>query len=281
MNTIRCISAELKKVMISPYFLVGVLAFALMCFTSSGYMDIDTLKEVSIFEMMSLLGTDASDSYEFSAQYVCSRGFGGWIAQFLCIIVSFPFVKVLCDERRCSEKRYIISRTGIFRYSLSKLVSAVVSAAVLCAAGYLLFSAAVHIIFLQPSELSPEQAERLAELNISYLRCLLEAVIMGMGVSILPFAICVFTRNQYFCICIPFLIQYMQMTLANKLFIDGGERYSEWQRTLIMTLYPSNLRTLVYGANEGVLSMVFHILLAIAAFIVFYLVQRRCVDSGQ
>lgn len=179
MKTLNCILTELKKVIISPYFAVGIIAFALMCFTSSAYTDYSNMKQISIFEMVTMLGTDKAESYEFSAQYVCAHGFGTWVVQFLSIIVAFPFVKVLCDERRYSEKRYIICRMGKLRYCLSKFISAIIGGAVLCALGFLLFSAAVYIIFPKASELSPEQAEMLAMCNISYPKKLLETVIMG------------------------------------------------------------------------------------------------------
>ena len=221
MKTLNCRLTELKKVIISPYFAVGIIAFALMCFTSSAYTDYSNMKQISIFEMMTMLGTDKAESYEFSAQYICAHGFGMWVVQFLSIIVAFPFVKVLCDEHRYSEKRYIICRMGKLRYCLSKFISAIIGGAVLCALGFLLFSAAVYIIFPKASALSPEQAEMLAACNISYPKKLLETVIMGAGAAVLPFLISVFTANQYFCICIPFLLQYMQMTAANKLIFDS------------------------------------------------------------
>ena len=93
MKTLNCILTELKKVILSPYFAVGIIAFALMCFTSSAYTDYSNMNEVSIFEMTAMLGTQQGQNYEFSAQYVCSHGFGIWVVQFLSIIVAFPFVK--------------------------------------------------------------------------------------------------------------------------------------------------------------------------------------------
>ena len=92
MKTLNCIITELKKVIISPYFAVGIIAFALMCFTSSAYTDYSNMKQISIFEMMTMLGTDKAESYEFSAQYICAHGFGMWVVQFLSIIVAFPLV---------------------------------------------------------------------------------------------------------------------------------------------------------------------------------------------
>lgn len=282
MKTLNCILGELKKVILSPYFLIGVIALALMCFTSSAYTDYSNMNQISIFEMVTMLGTDKAQGYEFSAQYVCSRGFGTWAVQFLSIIVAFPFVKVLCEERRFSEKRYIISRMGKVRYCLSKFLSAIISGAVLCALGFLLFSATVYAIFPKPNELPTEQAQMLAEIDISYPKKLLETVIMGAGAAVLPILVSVFTTNQYFCICIPFLIQYMQMTAANKLFLDGlSVKYSEWQMTIIQAVHPSTLRSLAYGTNSGLVSFAGYALLAAAALISFIITQRRCVDCGR
>ena len=281
MKTLNCILSELKKVILSPYFAVGIIAFALMCFTSSAYTDHSNMNEVSIFEMTAMLGTEQAQTYEFSAQYVCSHGFGIWVVQFLSIIVAFPFVKVLCDERRYSEKRYIISRMGKLRYCLSKFISALFCGAILCALGYLLFSAAVYAIFPNASALSPEQAEMLASCNISYPKKLLETVIMGAGAAVLPFLVCVFTANQYFCICIPFLLQYMQMTTANKLILDSVSDCPEWQRALRIAVYPNSLREIAYCTQTGIFSLIGYTFLAAAALALFIITARRCTDCGR
>ena len=138
------------------------------------------------------------------------------------------------------------------------------------------------MIFPKPSALTAEQAEMLANCNISYPKKLLETVIMGAGAAVLPFLTSVFTANQYFCICIPFLLQYMQMTAANKLFLDGlSVKYSEWQMTLIQAVHPASLRNLAYGTNSGLVSFAGYALLAGAALTLFIITQRRCVDCGR
>lgn len=281
MKTLNCILSELKKVIISPYFAVGITAFALMCFTSPAYRDYSNMNEVSIFEMITMLGKEQAQTYEFSAQYVCSHGFGTWVVQFLSIIVAFPFVKVLCDERRFSEKRYMICRIGKLRYCLSKFISAILGGAVLCALGYLLFTAAVYIIFPQITQFPPEQAEIFATIEISYPKKLLETIIMGAGMAVLPFLVSVFTSNQYFCICIPFLLQYMQMTAANKLIFDNIPECPEWQRALIMSVYPNSLREIVYCTQTGVISLIGYVVLAAAALALFIIMNRRCTDCGR
>lgn len=272
MKTLNVIYTELKKLIISPYFLVGVLAFTLMCFSSPGYFDGE--KEYSIFEMITMLDSDKVELYDFSAQSVCSRGFGGWLMMFLSIIVSFPFVKLLCDERRCSEKRYLISRTGVFRYCLSKFVSAVVSAALICAVGFLTFSGIVHIIF-------PQAQPDMLMYSSPYWKYLLQTVLTGICVSILPFLICSVTTNQYFCICIPFLIQYMYNTASNKFMMETGYDNSDTKSIIVQSITPINLGSLVYGIKTSYYTLIIYAVFAVAALFIFSFAQRRCTDIGQ
>lgn len=139
----------------------------------------------------------------------------------------------------------------------------------------------MYIIFPKASALSPEQAEMLAACNISYPKKLLETVIMGAGAAVLPFLISVFTANQYFCICIPFLLQYMQMTAANKLIFDSISDYPEWQRALIMAVYPNSLREIIYCTQTGIFSLVGYVFLAAAALTLLIITSRRCTDCGR
>lgn len=274
MKTVNAICSELKKIVINPYFLAGVLAFTMMCFGSSGYYDAAGSKEYSIFEMMTMLGTDKAALYEFSAQYVCTRGFGSWLVMFLGIIVSFPFVKLLCDERRCNEKRYLISRTGVFRYCLSKFTGAVVSAALICALGYLLFSGAVYIIF-------PKAEAGTVALSLPYWKCFLEAVLTGMCVSVLPFLICTVTANKYFCICIPFLMQYMYNTAIGKFTLDAKYGGLDIKTVILQSLSPDNISSILYDVKKCCYTLAFYAAFAVIALLLFSFAQRRYTDIGQ
>lgn len=272
MKTLNVIYTELKKLVISPYFLIGVLAFTLMCFSSPGYYDGE--KEYSIFEMITMLDEQKSKLYDFSAQQVCTRGFGNWLMMFLGIIVSFPFVKLMCDERRCSEKRYILVRTGVIRWCISKFVSVVVSAALICAIGFLLFSGIVHIIF-------PQAQPDMLIYSSPYWKYLLQAVLTGICVSILPFLICSVTTNQYFCICIPFLIQYMYNTASTEFMMKAGYDNSDTKSIIVQSITPTNISSLLYEVKTGYYTLIIYAVFAVIALFLFSFAQRRCTDIGQ
>jgi hypothetical protein len=274
MKTVNVICTELKKIVLSPYFFIGVAAFALMCFSSSGYLDPVKNKEYSIFEMIGMLDEPQAKSNDFSAQAVCSRGLGGWLMMFLCIIVSFPSVKLLCDERRCNEKRYIISRMGVFRYCLSKFVCAVVSAGLICAGGFLLFSGAVHIIF-------PQAEPDMLAYTTPYRKLLAQAVLTGICVAVLPFLICSFTANPYFCICIPFLIQYMYNTALSKFMLDTAGNAGNFRKTAVRSVSPTNIGSIFYDTRSGCYTLIIYVVLAGLSLLVFSFAQRRCTDIGQ
>lgn len=280
MKTLNVILCELKKVIISPYFLIGVIAFALMCFSSSAYYDSSTMREKSIFEMIGMLGTKEAESYEFSAQHICTRGLGSWVIMFLGIIVSFPFVKILCDERKHSEKRSLIIRTGVLRYSLSKLVSSIISAAAITGIGYLLFAAAVHVIFPSISEFSESQQEMLTY-SADFGKYYLCVVLIGMVVSVLPFLLCSVLRNHYFCICIPFLIQYMHSVIDAKIGYDTINSNEKILSEISAIIKPSTVFWLTADVKKGIYTLIFYLCLAVLSLLVFQLSQRRCVDVGQ
>ena len=278
MKTIGVISTELKKVIISPYFLIGVSAFTLMCFTSEAYYD--GTKRYAVFDMIKLMGTDMAGNPEFSAENICQRGFGGWLIMFMGIIVSFPFVKVMCDERNYSEKRYIIARTGIFRYSFSKLISAVLSAAAICVAGYLLFTATVYMIFPKASEMGGEISEYLY--ITPYLKNILAVAITGAAYAISAYLICAFIRNQYLCICIPFLANHLYKVVLEKFMSDNiYDTNAQTSMAILNSLSPLSLSSFVYGVENNNYSIYIYAILFIIVLIIFNFMQRRNTDVGQ
>lgn len=282
-KTVNTLISELKRTILSPYFLACVILMAVMCFTSPGYMDYSTNKQYTIFEMMFMLGTEKAQSYDFAWQTVITMGFGVWMAQFLVILVSFPFVKIMCDERLYGQKRYYISRTGIFRYSISKLLSAVVSAALICLLGYLVFSVASMIVFPSINTFSASEQETLDMMHMSYTQNLIRVVLIGASFVPLPFIIAAFTRNLYFSVCIPFLVQYMHRTAENKImsgiYTSGG--LSE-KKQILLQLSTHNSAGLIATAeaNYALYAAMLHAVIFAAAFLVFYIVQKRRVDNG-
>lgn len=283
MKTVTALFSELKRIILSPYFLICVILMAMLCFTSSGYMDYSTNKQYSIFEMMFMLSNGNVQSADFARETVIGNGFGTWTAQFLVILVSFPFVKVMCDEKLYGQKRYYISRTGILRYSASKLISAVISAALVCLLGYLLFSAVCMAVFPSIEAFSKSEQELLTVMGVPYAENLLRVILVGASFVTLPFIIAAFTRNIYFSVCIPFLVQYIQRTAENKIIFDMKTLGKSSEKTGVLVKifsYNSAGYIATEKGNTALYIALVHIVIMAAAFAVFYISQKRRVDNG-
>ncbi len=283
MKTVNTLFSELKRTVLSPYFLACVILMAVICLTSSGYMDYSTNKQYSIFEMMFMLSGKAAQSGDFAQETVIGNGFGAWTAQFLVVLVSFPFVKIMCDEKLYGQKRYYISRTGVLRYSASKLLSAVISAALVCLLGYLLFSAVCMVVFPSIDTFSKSEQELFALMSVSYVKNLLKIIFIGASFVTLPFIIAAFTRNIYFSVCIPFLVQYMQRTAENKAFSNLAltGNYNEKANMLISLFSHNSAGNIAFAKGKIALySAVLHTVILISAFVLFYIAQKRRVDNG-
>ncbi len=283
MKTINTLFSELKRTILSPYFIACIILLAVLCFTSSGYMDYSTNKQYSIFEMMSMLSSKAAQSSDFARETVIRNGFGAWTAQFLVILVSFPFVKIMCDEKLYGQKRYYISRTGILRYSASKLLSAVISAALICLFGYLLFSAVCMAVFPSIDTFSKGEQEWFAMSGVTYANNLLRIILVGASFVTLPFIIAAFTRNLYFSVCIPFLVQYMQRTAENKMIFDmiASGKFNN-KTSMLLTIFSHNSAGYIatVKGNTALYIVLIHVVIMAAAFAVFYIAQKRRVDNG-
>ena len=283
MKTVNNLFSELKRTVLSPYFLACIILVCAICFTSSGYTDYSANKQYTIFEMMFMLGTEDAQTYDFSRECVSAIGYGAWAAQFLVILVSFSFVKIMCDERLYGQKRYYISRSGLLRYSACKLLSAIISAALVCFMGYMLFVGITYAVFPSVSTLPQNEQECFAITGQHFAKTMLRMCLVGASFVPLPFIIAAFTRNIYFSVCIPFLVQYMQRTAENKLihamFTSGN--YSEKKQMLLWLVSHNSAELIAWGDTRySLYAALLHTAVIFASFIIFYMAQKRRVDNG-
>lgn len=271
---------EMRKVVLSPYFLVGVLVFAGMCFTSNVAYDIHTGEEYTVFDMILRVFRGDPPDENFAEELMMVHAFSGWLVQFVGIIVAFPFVRVLCDERRSTAKRLCIYRTGVFRYTLDKFVVALCSSALVAAVGYLLFAGIVMTIFPSATQLGSPLAESYSD---AYLwKEVLSVALVGMSAGVLPLVIAAFTDDKYFCICLPVLVQYAHSVASQKMWYrywEEGVWEPERERWLHL-LEVNNIENIVWYEELRMFLIGIYVVILVAVFVLVYLRNRRSVDNG-
>ena len=126
-------------------------------------------------------------------------------------------------------------------------------------------------------------------MGVPYWKSLLSVAITGGASVILAYFMCSFVRNQYLCICIPFLAHYLQMVILSKLMIsnlintsngviDNKSRIAE---IILSSLSATNLAATFYGTENDNYSIYAFGSLSVISIVFFYLMQRRKTDVGE
>lgn len=280
MKILRCTLQDLKRMVLSPYFFAGIIAFLFLALNGRAIYYDYAGKEYSAFEAFVKL--EKSPVYYLSAEYVYMSGTGIWVDEFILIISSFPFISIICDEKESGTKRYFIQKAGILRYCLAKVFSSLLSAGLLCAGGFLLFTVVCHIMFPSIHSMDITQKEMYQGfVTMGYGKLLLRTALNGMEQSLLPLMLCAILSNKYFCTCIPFMVSYGRMALANRIFSNYAFDMTDEQYKILGFLNPGGLSdALLNTENMKLLPGTILLVFFFAVLLTFYFSQKGRRDMG-
>ena len=140
---------------------------------------------------------------------------------FIPIIVAFPFMVTFCTERNSGLMRFTITRSGKWRYYLSKFLSAIISGGLSVMLGVLLFGLFTALLFpgLTSYDVPAEQMEWLLPdgYGAMILKMLGTSFLYGTLSTLPALFLSSFCRNPYIITCLPFMLTYVRDTGVNKL----------------------------------------------------------------
>lgn len=260
------ITVELRKTIFSYGFILCIIVTFLLCFTSSVYTDSLTGKEYSVFEVISNKSRSAFSS--FTSSQILHASVSPYLTLFIPVLSSLPFVTSFCAERLGGNMRFVITRSGKYKYCISKFISAVLSGGTAVMVGFILYSAVVCFAFSN---------EELYVLEL--IKMYVGMGIYGM-ISVLPaFFLSAFIKNKYMICCFPFIFMHFYYTSVSKAQ-DIFNARDRWDIVLKMYfLYPSNIKEVLFDFNSGII--IYHAVLAIAALVGFTVIMNRRLDYGQ
>lgn len=263
---VNSIAIELKKTVFSYGFILCIVITCLLCFTSSVYTDSLTGKEYSVFEVIANKSRSVFSS--FTSSQLLHASVSPYMTIFIPVLSSLPFVTGFCAERLGGNMRFVIIRSGKYKYCISKFISAVISGGIAVMAGFMLYSVAVCFSFSNEGLYALE----------------LIKMYIGMGlygmISVLPaFFLSAFIRNKYMICCFPFIFMHFYYTSVSKVQ-DIFNARDRWDIVMKMYfLYPSNIKEVLFDVNVEII--IYHAVLAVAALVGFTVIMNRRLDYGQ
>lgn len=298
MKTLRLIKVNLSKVLTSVGFYACVLLTVLLCFTAQAYYDITENRNYSVIGVLSEFTREEmlTDS-QFSAYQILSCVSSGWLSLFIPIIAAFPLMPLICDERESKCVRYSAFRSAKFSFSTGNFLTALMSGGLAVLCGFVLFAVLVYTLFPNISEYAPELKES-AEWWISgtyplfekygypYLVALdfVEMFLYGALSAIPALIMTAFMKNKYLVLCIPFFLKYLVMQLHTGIMrkaIYNVENVDQKLLDILSVTEPDAMGDIFSYGETMWRNVLFHAVLLIAAFALYYAVMNRRVDCGE
>ena len=285
MKTLR---SDLETSLINIGFLGAVLMTCVRCFTAQAYSDPTNDQSFSVFEALFRLDKRLilSDS-SLSSVSIFQKALSGYITMFLPIIVAFPFMISFCTERNSGLMRFTITRSGKWRYYLSKFFSAVIGGGLSVMLGVVLFGILTAILFpsLSSYNLPAEQLEWLLPngYGVMIARMLGTAFLYGALSTLPALFLSSFCRNPYIITCLPFMLNYVRDTGINKLIqsafteqdFDKAVRYQSFSSSAVTALtYSTKLDKMLKTA------LAFNALMAATLLVGFIIILELRRDKG-
>lgn len=285
-RTIKALRCDLNKSLINPGFLGAVLITCALSFTAEAWYNPQNGQSLTVLEALIRLDreTIASDFY-LSSIMIFRKALTGYITMFMPIIAAFPFMVSFCTERNTGFMRFSITRSGKWRYYLSKFMSAALSGGLSVMLGVMLFGIFAAVLFPSISKYGIQKETLDMVLPGGFLLSLIKVPVAAFSYGVfstLPaFFLSSFCKNAYIITCLPFMLDYVRDTfirnLTEKAFDSGN-----WEAAQGYFAYSSDApATLLHIAwHEGRTVLLFNVVLALILLAGFIFILEIRKDKG-
>ena len=188
----------------------------LLCLVETGYVDIYNGTEYTVLGLAVKAGSgNFREKFPVTALELWCAGTGRWLVMFLPAVASSGYLLALSEERRHGNRTFILMRSGITGYCVSKALSACVMSGLFCTAGYALYGLFTAAVFPHAGSCDSGRAGMiLAELGGTSVpdvvwKRILGMFVFGMACALPGFALGCFFNDRYVLVCVPVLVSYL------------------------------------------------------------------------
>lgn len=225
----RSLAVKLRMILSDPGFIASVLQTFVLCSTASIYTDAK-YNEYSAFSALFHFTREEmlSDTF-FSSVEVLRRCGTGWVNLFLPITAVFAWARVSCVKRNSSFVRFELHRKNRWRHDVCEYLSGCISGGFVSLFGFLLFAAAVYLLYPHIRLYDQNSVAVLSEMHqmmygkaqpLQYAHAMLShsARMFAYGFLITSpvLAFAPFSDSPYTLLCLPFFLIYAYNQFAIK-----------------------------------------------------------------
>lgn len=272
---------SLRKIITSGGFWICVSGTIFLLFSAEIYFDYITQTRYSAFHVLTHFSREElSSRYELCSAVVAQNARSGWFTFFAPVLAAFCFVPTICTEREQNAIRFQIFRSSKLNFQISQFLSGVISGGLAMAIGYIIFAAAVMILFPGVSEMNDFSAEMFTGVNFNLLDLTFKVWLFGLFWSVPAMLLTSVLRNKYLIMCIPFFVKYGLDQTYQKLCQNSISQEKTDQNLLnfAIIINPNGLLWINAG-NRLSVSLMFGIT-AVIMFAAFVVIEQKRGDCG-
>ena len=222
---------ELGKIMSNIVFFLAILGVVVLLMLSNVYTSPETGEEYSVIGLATDKDKDALiKNGDLHAPDIIVGGVTGYMDMFVPVLVSVPFVMIVCGEKKNSNTRFEIYRVGKNRYITGRYFASMVAGGIVLMTGYIIFSVIISFIFpgntgmlmeyqnefiLQQGGLTATVLKHFG-MNGLYIIKFIRMFLYGAFFTTPAFGLSAVIRNRYIVISIPFMLSYLFQKVAEK-----------------------------------------------------------------
>jgi hypothetical protein len=270
----QTLKTDFYKALFHGGFVLSVLLFFLLCFTSVGYVTSDT--SITVGELALFYSREQITGQLGLSRYsLFLSGLGSYNIMFAPMVAALPSIPQVCRERSSGYLRFVMPRCGVTKRCLSWQISAMLSGGLALLMGYGLYGL---VCFLHFPGMTEEMGAWLNHpAGVEVLISLVGVFLYGVIATLLPVLMASVSKNAYFILCFSFAVFYAYTTalgqLASRLL--NSENTLDYQR--LMVAYPL---TITQTANGQFAPLVFWLGVAVVTFLVLRAVTAHRFDRG-
>lgn len=269
----RVVSYEIKNSLNFRFSLPSAAAIALICGLSECYTSASG-RTFTIIELFLGASKDAllMDPM-LNRYYVFSCGIGSWTQLLLPLVLAASYLYVYSNERKENYNRILLIREGKLRYCFGKLISIMLSGAVIMLVGSFLFFCMVYLKFPALDEYSAEQIQTYMVLGAGWGETgaaavrFLKFAIYGACTNAFAYVASAFFTDKYILICLPIMSKYVLMQIASRLLTDAISCGDEHLMQMGYYLTPENI------LMDGVGNIIPYVVVPVAVYLLGFVIS--------
>jgi hypothetical protein len=214
---------ELRKCLYFPFFVLSVAGLNILFFMSEGAKGADG-KGYSVWRVMTLSShLSLTERIDYGWLHMWEAGLGPWTLLAAPVIAAAGYIYTNSEEKRNRAEVFIKMRRNRISFTVSKVVSGMLSSAITLTAAYLLFGGILFFFFPKPSDYGESFAEVIKlmygdDTVVYVLKKTAGVFLMGVGMAIVPIVLCAFIDDRYLLVSLPLLAAYLYERIMQRLY---------------------------------------------------------------